>query len=514
MLNKWNHAGIRREHVLSIKDRGGATPRHELLPFCIPAILVILAALPKNGTRTVLHHLYGPDMQKLLGMALMLCAYPFVAFSQNSDWIKIELPPEAGDAVIDQVLGAPNGRLLLKIASDWRSDDYVFYSDDHGENWIKVEFLQRHHLFQMAALCDGRLLVGFETSVFQSEDNGLTWSTLLEDPSPNWDRDNIEFVDFEQEPGGKILAEVFDGFFGGGLLSIGDESGTRWTGANTYGTGPNNLRTTVLRNSDQLLKASGFPGSLMTFDLADNKEKRDTLLKAGQHGEGPWHPTFLEVNNRGDILLATDNPDARYFGSSDGGATWSFSGKEGPDPSNRLYSLIRHDRHNNFFANGIQQLWYTDNLGVEWHQIGPDLNFTADTLYKGISIVELDSAGYVYVASPKEMFRSQNPVYSVTDVEDDTPEAGAESFGTAAVRLTPNPATNEFAVDFTAETQGLVTAELFDVRGCLVKQVFQRIFPAGEHCVTNKMDFQTAGVYILRLSVDGKVCSTPLTILR
>ncbi len=452
-------------------------------------------------------------MQKLLGMALMLCAYPFVAFSQNSNWIKIELPPEAGDVEIEQVLSAPNGRLLLKVSDGWGRADYVFYSDDHGESWKKVESLPKSILYSLTALCDGRILIGLGTSILQSEDNGPTWSPLLEDPSPDWGRDNLDYVDLKQEPGGKILAEVFDYFFGGGHLSVGDESGTQWTVPRHYGRPNNSLSKAALRNGNQLLIAGSFPGSLLTFDLTDNKEKRDTLLKAGQHGEGPWHPTFLEVNNRGDILLATDNPDSRYFGSSDGGATWSFSGTEGPDPSDRLYTVIRRDRHNNFFVNGIQQLWYTDNLGVEWRQIGTDINFTADTLYKGIAIVELDSAGYVYVASPKEMFRSQNPVYSVTDVEDETPAATAADGG-SAVRLTPNPATDEFAVDFSVETQGLVTAELFDVRGRLVKQVFQRVFPAGEHCVTNKMDVQTAGVYILRLSVDGKVCSTPLTILR
>ncbi len=510
MLNKWNHAGIRREHVLSIKDRGGATPRHELLPFCIPAILVILAALPKNGTRTVLHHLYGPDMQKLLGMALMLCAYPFVAFSQNSNWIRLDLPPEAADATIAQVLSAQNGRLLLKSSTDFYRNS-VFYSDDHGENWEQIRTLPSKTLNGMTALCDGRLLMGITDKILQSEDFGLTWSTLFEVKKTGVINPEVHFIRMEQARNGKILAEVSSAESG---LSIGDESGMQWTYQREYGYIQTRWDNSALLNSEQILLAAGYKGGLLSFKADGSSWIGDTLLLIGQHGEGPWSPRAVDVNKRGDILVATDNVDARFFGSADGGATWSLSRSAGPEPSNRHLTIVRSDRHDNFFVSGANSLWYTDNLGVTWSRIGPDIDFTPDTSPAYVKLVELDSAGYVYVAGSKELFRSQNPVYSVTDVEDDTPEAGAESFGTAAVRLTPNPATNEFAVDFTAETQGLVTAELFDVRGCLVKQVFQRIFPAGEHCVTNKMDFQTAGVYILRLSVDGKVCSTPLTILR
>ena len=460
-----------------------------------------------------MHHMYGPDMQKLLGMALMLCAYPFVAFSQSFDWLKIELPPEAADAKFDQLVSAANGRLLL-IVSIKSAHDCVLYSDDHGEHWQKIENFPSGSLFNIAAMCDGRLLAGLGTSILQSEDGGLTWSTLLEDKTPYVDRDDINFVRLKQAPGGKILAEVYDYFFGGGHLSVGNESGIQWTSPRHYGRPYNSISRAALRNGNQLLIAASFPGGMLSFDATDYNAKADTLLREGWHGEEPWNPHTIEVNNRGDILIATDNADARFFGSSDGGATWSVSGTEGPDPSNRHLTVIRRDRHDNFFVSGTTRLWYTDNLGVAWSQIGSEVGFTPDTEYKYINLVELDSAGYVYVANSKEMFRSQKPVFSVTDVEDDTPEAGAESVGTAAVRLTPNPATDEFAVDFTVETQGLVTAELFDVRGCLVKQVFQRAFPAGDHCVVNKLDIQTAGVYILRLSVGGKVCAVPLTVLR
>lgn len=97
---------------------------------------------------------------------------------------------------------------------------------------------------------------------------------------------------------------------------------------------------------------------------------------------------------------------------------------------------------------------------------------------------------------------------TITDVSEFNPDSIED------VALSPNPTTGDVRIDFTLETQGLVTAELFDMRGALVQQVFQREYAAGSHRTTNKMDFVKAGVYVLRLQVGAHMFNRLLTVMK
>lgn len=91
---------------------------------------------------------------------------------------------------------------------------------------------------------------------------------------------------------------------------------------------------------------------------------------------------------------------------------------------------------------------------------------------------------------------------------DDAPDAGL------AVSVAPNPAASRAAVRVSLATAGAVSISLHDLLGRTVAVVPSAPLAAGDHHLAVPLSEVPAGVYLLRVQVDGDVRSVPLTIAR
>lgn len=95
---------------------------------------------------------------------------------------------------------------------------------------------------------------------------------------------------------------------------------------------------------------------------------------------------------------------------------------------------------------------------------------------------------------------------TITDVSEFNPDS------IEGVALSPNPTSGDLKIDFTLETQGLVTAELFDMRGLLVRQLFSREFSAGAHHERAGVHVVRPGVYAMRMRQGSRVLNKLLIV--
>ncbi len=447
-------------------------------------------------------------MRTTMCLILAFCALPLAA--QDGDWIKLLVQPEPGASRVQQVLGTPCGTIFTRTFTVGAGGKHVYSSNDNGMTWTENLDLRASDLGGMIALRDGRLLIGGKDRVLQSEDCGATWTTLYEiDRGINF-IEETEFHGFEQEPGGTIMAHTYTRVAAASVngYSISNDQGKSWSFTSPVNINhdyPNSLR---MQSRNRVLYASD-DDSGGVFLLEMMRTDGSTILKPDAHGEGKWIVDDIAVNSKGEILVATDAPGARFFGTDDLGANWILSSAAPTQPPAAVKYAIRSDRHDNFFVGAGREVWYTDDLGQSWSQVGEGLGTG-----EGVRYLTLDSAGYLYAATLTELFRSRRPVYMTTDVNDSGVDTDATLVNPLELGLVFNPATRELVIDFKLEARGLVTAELFDIQGRRVKKVFQREFAAGDHRATNKMDLQGSGVYVLRLSAGDNYSAAPVTILR
>ncbi len=76
-----------------------------------------------------------------------------------------------------------------------------------------------------------------------------------------------------------------------------------------------------------------------------------------------------------------------------------------------------------------------------------------------------------------------------------------------ALQLYPNPFVNESNLLYTITKESKVNIELYDINGALIKILANEIQASGSHSITINGNNLTAGVYIVKLNIDGVVIS-------
>lgn len=89
----------------------------------------------------------------------------------------------------------------------------------------------------------------------------------------------------------------------------------------------------------------------------------------------------------------------------------------------------------------------------------------------------------------------------------------------ASITNMPNPFNAETTIEFTVDVRGVVTAEIFDVRGALIKRVFDGTMESGPHRLfwdcSNDRECQVAsGIYFFVLKTDGSLQTKKLLLIR
>ena len=72
----------------------------------------------------------------------------------------------------------------------------------------------------------------------------------------------------------------------------------------------------------------------------------------------------------------------------------------------------------------------------------------------------------------------------------------------------PNPVSQNATIVFHTDAFGLVTLELFDVTGRKVREFLSEKYPSGEHRVLADLSALNSGIYILRLTQEGRTATT------
>lgn len=80
------------------------------------------------------------------------------------------------------------------------------------------------------------------------------------------------------------------------------------------------------------------------------------------------------------------------------------------------------------------------------------------------------------------------------------------------IEVFPNPASNNLTVNYNLKASGTLKIELLDISGRLIDSVFEGIRPAGEHSQNMQVTDLSAGIYFVRLSVDGDQTTRKLVV--
>jgi Secretion system C-terminal sorting domain len=113
------------------------------------------------------------------------------------------------------------------------------------------------------------------------------------------------------------------------------------------------------------------------------------------------------------------------------------------------------------------------------------------------------SGGYTMLEKVNEETSTSNVVkkqidQNVTTIIDNNP---------FALHLYPNPFVNESNLLYTTAKESKIKIELYDINGALISTLANEIQGSGSHSITVNGNNLTAGVYILKINIDGMITS-------
>ncbi len=412
-------------------------------------------------------------------------------------WINTTESVAADLLFINNIAASPCGRIFAGTSAGfWKSDN-------RGETWIQIPISDRGIFTGAQVLRDGTIVAGGRDSLHFSSDCGDTWTTYthLEHGIPRIDY--FRFVEREDGTLYSAMQRWYKGQFVADGTWVSHDRGASWELVCDFiSNGAESMCIALHPNGDVFWGSWRWKG---LFVLRNGDDECHNIYSPGGFGEREWDPLDMGINSKGQILVSTDRVRTSVFTSSDTGRTWTPHDYRFDDtPSGKIRSILV-DRFDNFIVGMNDEVWYTANFAETWTQLPGYLEFQ-ETIYS----MCLDSSDYLYVGTQQgRIYRSREPIYTATGIKDNQLVNSKLDFS-----LSPNPTTGDLTLNFTLETQGLVTAELFDMRGALVKQVFQREYAAGSHRTTNKMDFVKSGVYVLRVKAGARVLTRLVTVLR
>ncbi len=407
----------------------------------------------------------------------------------TTESVERDLRYVANIAANDETLFAATGAGL------WRSNN-------SGASWKHVPISDFGIIAGVNILGDGVILVGGRDSLHFSTDKGEDWTTIshLRHGIPQ-----IDYYRFVERPDGTLFVAMRD-WYSGQFVADGiwqsTDRGNSWSlVCDNLINGAKSTCIALHPNGDVFWGSWDWEG---LFVLRAESGECHNIYAPGGLGEFNWDPLSMAINSRGTILVGTNETETSVFRSRDAGKNWVFfNGWPANYPRGNILAMIV-DRYDNFICSAAGTIWYSSDEGDSWTNLYP--NNPAFGFYS----LCVDSLGYLYGGTNKgDIYRTKESIYTATGLNTSEPTDSEFNFS-----LSPNPTTGDLTLDFTLETQGLVTAELFDMRGAMVKQVFSRQYSAGSHRTTNKMDLVVAGVYVLRLSVGAEVLNRLITVVR
>ncbi len=429
----------------------------------------------------------------ILAFLLLLPNTALLAFDQDF-WINTTESDEIDMLFVTNIAAAPCGKLFAGTARGF------WQSDDRGETWTQIPISDRGIITGAQVLRDGTIVAGGRDSLHFSSDCGENWTTYTH---LQHDIARIDYYRFVEKLDGTLYAAMNRGYKGQfwpvGIWESLDRGRTWSLVCAETETSSESMCIALHPNGDVFWGSWRWKGLFVLRAETGECHNVNTPF-----GGNLWDPLSMAINSRGTILVGTNLSRIAVLRSTDKGRNWiEFDGRPENYPRGQILAMIV-DRYDNFICSAAGTIWYSSDEGDSWTNLypnNPDFGFYS---------LCVDSLGYLYGGTNKgDIYRTKESIYTATGINTSEPDKPEFNFS-----LSPNPTTGDLTLNFTLETQGLVTAELFDMRGALVKQVFQHEFPQGLNRVTNKMDFVKAGVYVLRLNIGTKVIVRLITLVQ
>ena len=416
-------------------------------------------------------------MKKAIPLALLCMALPFIGRAQSISWEHVG-PVTSRTYTLLMLF---DGSILLS------TDRGIFRSDDDGSSWVLVDStLQGHNQFVQGS--NGTIL-GKLTSVIASRDNGLTWSSLIDD----------------QEP----MHDVAVGHDGAYYYSMGH---TFFCGGSSECT---SLTGGLHKSIDQGVSWSkvAFPDTTVS-DLVVAENGRlyaEVLLSEGSSiaysddGGASWNLHLMEglaiwnLNRHpnGTLFAATSSGVRRFDEATHSLQHVGLSGDIWVvDISARGHLYAYTSTHEGFWSQDEGRTWEPLHLPEEaliWQD-----GFFSET-----------PSGFLLYGSANGVYRSSAAI--VVAVEENAPRP--EQFATLGENF-PNPFQISTTIPFSLDRPGHVRVEVINLLGEQVAVLMERIVPAGNHEVRWFPADTASGVYFYRLKSDYGLQTKLLTVIR
>lgn len=231
------------------------------------------------------------------------------------------------------------------------------------------------------------------------------------------------------------------------------------------------------------------PGNLYTYDgTVGWVQKTD-----------PSGPLYIDLRSDNRLYIADSFGYMNYY---ENGA-YTFNAISGVYPNGLGFTAFKNDK-NDVFWNGVQG--GSPGL-IRYDGMSDTLIAEADLTVDGILINEL------FVASNNDKWVASRSSGTVAKIVDAEPSTGifselAENF---VFQLQPNPTRDMVSVSFSLEQPSVVSLDLYDLSGSLLKQVETQL-GSGQQDIRLDLEDLPAGMYMMRAATDDRVGMQKLVI--
>jgi photosystem II stability/assembly factor-like uncharacterized protein len=339
-----------------------------------------------------------------------------------------------------------------------RSTDngYTWVVTDLGNDTIRADSILNS--INTFATNGNNFYAGTDYGLYVSNDSGISWKNLSVD-------------------GPKAIVSIFAGkttlLVGtlGGYVFQSSNNGKDWHYSGTYGTYVRNFASV----DNVIFIGTSDSGVFRSIDGGINWKN----IISGSMGQSysEWY-----VGAIGNIILATATGSETAFISNDGGDSWNPLRIPTPNdyagPTITSLSIVG----SNIFAgytDAIGGVTLSSDTGKTWSIIGSMQRVNSLFVFDNYIFAGTNSAG---------LYRA-----SISDFGIDA--VNLEKAQTNFLSVTPNPATNNFTLNFPLNTE----AEFLEIFDALGRRVMAETIPAGTTSYRADVSRLAAGVYLARI---------------
>lgn len=338
----------------------------------------------------------------------------------------------------------------------------IYRSTDDGATWQHINPDMNSGYIWSIAATNGSIYVATSAGVYKTTNNGGTWTA-----TGLFDKD-VRSIAYDDQ------GNLFAGVWGYGMYKSTD-NGATWTVINTGLHCLNIGALTVGANGDLYVGSYG-------NGVFKSTDGGDSWFNVNMGYAWTWS---LAASSNGNVYAGTYG--GGVFVSTDNGASWS---QFNAGLNNLFIYNITVDAGNNVYVNAWAGGIYILPAGsTSWNSMGMN--------GQGVSSVFINpSSTAVYAGTAEGKMYMNNG--SISSTKDEVFESVPTEFSLS--QNYPNPFNPSTMIEFTITQREVVTLNVYNILGQLVRTLVDTDLEAGKHQVRFDANGLASGVYIYRLS--------------